>query len=415
MSSPCPVCETPSEKGANGDVQQVACPRCGPFLITGTARAMLGSRLDDNPKAFARISHAIRTRTSAANWFRVDSANIDELAQAPLPSVRIQSLNLMRWLAQEAGDDPLAAIELPDEIALAGVVGVVEPDRLDELQRHMVQQGLIEFVPDDCLRLTPAAWDLLEPPAAAAPAVAPVVALAPIAAAPEAAKIERSDCPQCGPQRRAEVVAFFSVTNQDEASPVYEVVNYNTMRCCGCGDIHVRRDAFFSEDEDHEQNPVTGEWEWVRRPTSTYWPPSERRRKPAWILQVEDDVVHRLLDEIYRALNQDLRTLAAMGVRSLLDRTFELAGADPATGFEEKLKFLTAEGAISARDKETLTIMTDAGSAASHRGWQPDAGALDTILDAAEAVLYRAMVLPRNAHRLQQQVPPKPARKPKVK
>ena len=414
MSSPCPVCETPSEKGASGELQQVRCPRCGPFVITGTARAMLGSRLDDNARAFARISHAIRTRTSDSSWLRVDSANLDELAQAPLPSVRVQTFNLMRWLAREAGDDPLAAIEVSDETALAGIVGVVESDRLDELQRHMVQQGLIEFVPDDCLRLTPAAWDLLEPPAAA-PAVAPAVAPVPIAAAPETVKIERSDCPQCGPQRRAEVVAFFSVTNQDEASPVYEVVNYNTLRCCGCGAIHVRRDAFFSEDEDHEQNPVTGEWETVLRPTSTYWPPPKRRRKPTWILQVEDDVVHRLLDEVYRALNDDLRTLAAMGVRALLDRTFELAGADPAVGFEEKLKFLTAEGVIGAREKETLTIMTDAGSAASHRGWQPDADALDTILDAAEAVLHRAMVLPSNAHRLQQQVPPKPARKPRIK
>lgn len=85
MSSPCPVCETPSEKGASGELQQVRCPCCGPFVITGTARAMLGSRLDDNAKAFARISHAIRTRTSDSSWFRVDSANLDELVQAPLP------------------------------------------------------------------------------------------------------------------------------------------------------------------------------------------------------------------------------------------------------------------------------------------------------------------------------------------
>lgn len=371
---------------------------------------MLGSRLDDDAKAFARISHAVRTRTPESNWFRIDSTNIDELAQSRLPSIRAQSLNLIRWLAEEAEDDPLAAIELPDESALAGVVGVVEPDRLDELQRHMVQLGLIEFVPDDCLRLTPAAWDLLEPPPSTPPAPA-----APADATLEPLKVERSDCPQCGPGRRAEVVAFFSVTNQDERSPVYQVINYNTLRCCGCGVVHVRRDVFFSEDEDHEQDPITGEWETVLRPTSTYWPASERRRQPSWSLQVQDDVIHRLLDEVYRALNDDLRTLAAMGVRALLDRTFELAGADPAAGFEEKLKTLTADGAISVRDKETLTIMTDAGSAASHRGWQPDADDLDTILDAAEAVLHRVMVLPSNAQRLQEQVPPKPPRRSKVK
>lgn len=412
MSSPCPVCKSPAEKGSSGDGTQVRCPRCGPFVISGTAKAMLGSRLEDNAKAFARISHAIRTRTSEANWFRIDSTNIDELAQSPLPSVRAQTLNFIRWLAAEAGDDPLAAIELPEGDALAGVVGVVEAGRLDDLQRHMEQQGLVEYVPEDCLRLTPAAWDLLELVTPAADVVTPAP---PTVAAPEPPTIEPSDCPQCGPRRRAEVVAFFSVTHQDETSPVYEIVNYKTLRCCGCEAIHIRRDSYFSEDEDHEQDPVTGEWTTVLRPTSTYWPPPERRRKPSWILQVQDDVIHRLLGEVYGALNNDLRTLAAMGVRALLDRTFELAGAEPAAGFEEKLKWLTAEGVISTRDKETLTVMTDAGSAASHRGWQPDPEALDTILDTAEAVLHRVVVMPDHAQRLRQQVPPKPPRRRKIK
>src|SRR4051794_13589424 len=80
LSSPCPICKTPSEKGSSGDGMEVQCPRCGPFEITATARAMLGSRLDDNAKAFARISYAIRTQTSNSAWFRVDSTNIDELA-----------------------------------------------------------------------------------------------------------------------------------------------------------------------------------------------------------------------------------------------------------------------------------------------------------------------------------------------
>jgi hypothetical protein len=371
---------------------------------------MLGSRLDDNAKAFARISHAIRTRTSESDWFHVDSTNIDELAQCQLPSVRVQSLNLIHWLAEAVGDDPLAAVEIPDNNALAGVVGVVEADRLDELQRHMVQQGLIEFVPDDCLRLTPAAWDMLEP-TTEVPLDPPTA----VTTAPESLEIVWSDCPRCGPQRRAEVVAFFSVTKQEQASSVFTVINYNTLRCCGCSAIHFRRDEFFSEDQDYEQNDETGEWETVLRQRSTYWPPLERRHQPSWTLQVGDDVIHRLLDEVYRALNNDLRTLAAMGVRAMLDRTFELAGAEAAAGFKEKLRSLTDKGVISERDKEALIIMTDAGSAASHRGWQPNADNLDTILDAAEAVLYRVLVLPSTAHRLQQQVPPKPQRKPKTK
>ena len=56
--------------------------------------------------------------------------------------------------------------------------------------------------------------------------------------------------------------------------------------------------------------------------------------------------------------------------------------------------------------------MTDAGSAASHRGWRPEFDDLDTILEAAEAVLYRIDVQPAVAARLRAQVPARPSRTP---
>lgn len=63
----------------------------------------------------------------------------------------------------------------------------------------------------------------------------------------------------------------------------------------------------------------------------------------------------------------------------MLDKTFELAGADPNHGFAQKLTALEEQTVIAANEKELLLIMTDAGSAAAHRGWKPEPEDLDSI------------------------------------
>lgn len=415
MVKPCPICATSAETGSAGDGMQIRCPRCGPYVISGTARAMLHSRLDDDERASARISHAVRTHTTEENWFRIDSTNLDELAKSALPSVEAQTLNFLQWLAEGAGDDAHAAIEVSDYEALAGVVGTIDGERVETLQTYLEQKHLVEFIPEDCLRITPDGWGLLEAktsantvpsePTQAVESVVPVTNPAP--------KVERSTCPKCGPDRQCEVVAFFGHTEHDNHAPMFETTNFSTLRCRGCGEIHIRRDVYFSENEDHVQDPYTGEWETIITPTRTYWPPLDRRKRAAWTFDISDPVAVSLLDEIYRALNGDMRTLAAMGVRSLLDRTFELAGADAGTTFGEKLDALSKLGVIGSSEKATLTVMTDAGSAASHRGWKPEVDDLDTLIDAAESVLHRVLVLTPSAERLKAQVPPRPKRRGK--
>lgn len=404
MSSQCPICRSPADTGNCGDGRQYACPRCGPYIMSGTARAMLGSRLEDDPRAFSRISHAIRHLTSQMQWLRIDSANLDELARARLPSVAQQTLNLLRWIGEQVGDDRLGYVAI-DAVDLAGFVGVTEEERIRSLLKDLQQRSLVS-VADDTVRLTPAGWTMLETEAPETAMPSPMSTASPHANP----AVETAHCPTCGGSRRAEIVAGHTEYYQGENDPTTETVSIRTLRCCGCATLYVRRDAIFSEDEDHEQDPLTGAWRTVACPRTTYWPSAARRDPPSWLGQVTDPVLHQLFDETYQALNADLRTLAAMGVRAVLDRTLELAGADAAAGFAEKLSALTETGAISASERDTLTIMTDAGSAASHRGWQPSPEALDTILDASEAMLFRVAVQPARAQRLRGAVPPRPVR-----
>src|SRR4051794_18208134 len=109
----CPVCGSSAETGKPGageDALQVDCPQCGPFVITGTALAMLPTRLEREPRAAARASHAIRSRTSRDSWFEVQSTNLDALVGQPLPAPEEQLALLLKQLREKAGDAYLAPV-----------------------------------------------------------------------------------------------------------------------------------------------------------------------------------------------------------------------------------------------------------------------------------------------------------------
>ena len=154
--------------------------------------------------------------------------------------------------------------------------------------------------------------------------------------------------------------------------------------------------------------PETGETETVLAPTVTYWPAPARRRRPDWLYKLDDGPLRNLLDEVYGALDADHRVLAAIGVRTALDRAMVLQGATEAAGFAMKLDELKSAGVISQQEKDILVALTDAGSAAAHRGWRPEASALTTIMDGIEAFLHRALVMTPAIAAIKAQVPERP-------
>jgi hypothetical protein len=86
---PCPVCELGAVYGGDredGDKEQVDCSRCGRFEISGTALAMVASRIHQNPLVRARLSHAIRLNTSQNDWF---------LSAAPISTNWLKNLSLV--------------------------------------------------------------------------------------------------------------------------------------------------------------------------------------------------------------------------------------------------------------------------------------------------------------------------------
>ena len=214
----------------------------------------------------------------------------------------------------------------------------------------------------------------------------------------------KGHCPRCGEDTNAEIVTSHSEHSDWEV--IWAIDRYQVLRCLGCERVYFRHAYYFSEAENHH-----GDID----PLVAYWPPPKNREQPSWLDQLSDELLRDLLDEIYGALDADHRVLAAIGTRTALDRAMVLKGADEAQGFGEKLDQLLDKGIISDDEKKILGKLTDAGSAAAHRGWKPEPKELATLIDGVETFLHRALVLEKDVHAMEDVMPPKPRRKRKSK
>lgn len=200
-------------------------------------------------------------------------------------------------------------------------------------------------------------------------------------------------CPKCGADRWADVVGHHQ--HEWDYDLVWGINDYRILKCRGCENIYFQTEKVFSEEQDYRRNPVTDEWEAYLPSDFSYWPAPSKRERPKWAsdLSIDYKTLGGLLDEVYGALNNDLRVLAAIGVRTVLDAASELLEVDPAKTFEEKIVDLVRLGKVGQEEKKTLDALANAGNAAAHRKWKPEPEELDAMVSVIEAFLYRNFVL----------------------
>lgn len=409
--SNCPVCKGTANVGREsiGDFKQFECPRCGNYEITRTALAMLSSRFEtDDTKSRARLSHAIRLMANAApadKWPEINSVNLDDLMKSPLPSIELQTVNLLRWAAKQLSDDQLGVVELPNEDRLAGIIGTIDAERVDSLLSLAKEDGLIELVPDNCIGITQQGWRRLgsaefgkDVKASVSDQAAPV----------REPKVVKAHCNRCKDDRNAFVRATHTVGGSDEEVSWSDT--FDILECCGCEKMNVRHERWFSEWDSIELDS-SGNTRMVPGIKTTYWPPPIKRTKPEWSSEITDGVLRMLFDELYVALSSDLLVLSTIGARTLFDRASFLQVGDPPGGFVGKMQAMQDAGHISTREKDILEAMTDAGSASAHRGYSPTFEQLTAIVDILENYIERAYILDDAAKALRQSTPARPLRK----
>ena len=148
---------------------------------------------------------------------------------------------------------------------------------------------------------------------------------------------------------------------------------YSLFECRGCHNVVMRKALWSSELTPDEYDPSYISWH----------PPLARRQPPSWLNELSDNIQRSMFKEVYAALHNDIRSLAMMGVRALVDM-FLASNAGDIGGFDSKLKRLTELGSLSARQVALLKPTIDSGSAAAHRGHIPSLESLTAALDVVE-------------------------------
>lgn len=199
----------------------------------------------------------------------------------------------------------------------------------------------------------------------------------------------RCHCNSCSRETDHDRVDVRTVADNDPESGFWWSDLYETLQCRGCGAVCLR-DSY--EDASGENQ-------------LSYYPPPVSRRAPTWSHQLPSDM-RGLVNEIYTALQNNSRRLALMGARTLIDM-LALDQVGDVGSFEQKLTALREQGYLVERQRKFLEAALDAGSAAAHRGFNPEPEDLNSVMDVIENVLQSVYHFEGVIERLKKRTPPR--------
>jgi hypothetical protein len=224
------------------------------------------------------------------------------------------------------------------------------------------------------------------------------------AAKPKSIRQTLSHCNQCGDETKHFVVgsAERRRSSDEDRYSVEWGTTWELLQCCGCEQASMTQVNWCSEDDPYEGRE------------KVFFPPRVSRQKPAWLTQHPElnDYID-LFEEVYTALQADSRRLAMMGARAVIDLAVaRMLGSDPGN-FTAGMNELVAAKRLSDEERALIDAAFDAGSAAMHRGHQPEVDDVNTAIDIVERVVH-AEVLKKKAKALADATPKRPQRKPKT-
>lgn len=218
--------------------------------------------------------------------------------------------------------------------------------------------------------------------------------------------VRKAYCAECGGERNCDTLGHYTEAGADD---YYSwKIEWRILRCRGCDHVFVQTVSTNSEEYDYVEGP-DGDTEQQFLEAITYWPALTKRPKPEWFasFRYETHNAARLwqaMNELYGALDNELHTLAAIGLRTAFDVAAELLEIKPAQPFVKKLDELVKKGHIGIVDSERLSTLIEAGNASAHQGWKPSADELGTLMDVLEHFVHEAFVAPAKKKRLDAKV-----------
>ena len=212
----------------------------------------------------------------------------------------------------------------------------------------------------------------------------------------------QSHCNTCGGEREHVVLHEESKQWSDEQWEVSGATAYQMLKCAGCGTFSMRREDWNSEFTDEYGRPEA---------SISYFPPRLFRKLPTWHSDLQtyrsgESTISELLQEIYVALQNDLRRLAAMGIRALLEHMMIDKVGDNKS-FQKNISEFHKQGFISDKQKEFLETVLEAGHASIHRDFKPDVKTLISVMDIAESIVQSTYIHEQQSSEIKAKIPQK--------
>ncbi|MFA5922603.1 MAG: DUF4145 domain-containing protein [Methylococcaceae bacterium] len=209
----------------------------------------------------------------------------------------------------------------------------------------------------------------------------------------------KAHCNTCGRETNHEVLHTEKASWSDVECGIWGNETYETLKCMGCESIKLRNISIFFDQERKET-------------TINYFPPEIFRPKPNWINHIyifSDHFIKTLLNEIYIALQNNLPNLAAMGVRSLIEKVMVDKAGDHGT-FKKNITEFEKLGYVSKIQREHLETILDAGHATIHRSYSPTTEDVVTLIDITEHIIKTIYLHENKIEQLKRRVPSRKAK-----
>ncbi|MBR2691805.1 MAG: DUF4145 domain-containing protein [Aquamicrobium sp.] len=232
-------------------------------------------------------------------------------------------------------------------------------------------------------------------------------------------KIEKAHCPTCNRSQNCDVHGHIHKPwewSDNQGHSMSGGHHYTLYECRGCETVFLETAAWDENDVDYwyDHNGATQSEAILTR--STYPKPPSRPR-PDW-LDKDGSIhpsLHQILDETYKADEQNCHLLTLVGLRTALDSCVTALGIEPSLTFEEKLQALRVAGYIGDTELMELKVLTDAGNAAAHQGWSAARTEVGHLLDVLETFIKRVFVNGRRALAMKDAIPQRQRRPKKPK
>ncbi|HEU6438721.1 MAG TPA: DUF4145 domain-containing protein [Nitratidesulfovibrio sp.] len=213
---------------------------------------------------------------------------------------------------------------------------------------------------------------------------------------------KKATCPHCSKRendKRMCTIKGTNVTtlNEEHDGEVYEMHIDGLFSCNGCGYPFFKRIHLFSEYDE----PI-GIYTFPE--TSGYGVRDEIDITQD--LEECDDII-RIYKEIRSAINNQLFTLAAMGTRTLLDRSIVKITNEDAGTFKGNIDKAVSKNLISKVDQELLMPILDVGGRAAHMCYTPSEEDVKLWFGIVTTIIKYHIITPKRAEAAKSTIPPR--------